>query len=227
MRFNDGARAALKAPALPEPLSITGPWDVSFPPNLGAPSSVKLDQLASLSESPVSGIKFFSGTATYRKNFMVDGEWLMVDGKIKPSTSINHPPSTIRHVVLDLGEVAVIATVKLNGRDLGIHWKPPFRVDVTDVLKPGANELEVQVTTLWPNRMIGDATLPDDIEWNKGRRGSYPAKWPDWLVKGQSRPSGRIAFCTRRAVYDKDDALLPAGLLGPVQLQAVEQTEVK
>ena len=121
----------------------------------------------------------------------------------------------------------MIAAVKLNGRDLGIHWKPPFRVDVTDALKAGANELEISVTSLWPNRMIGDATLPDDIEWQKGRRGQYPAQWPDWLVKGTPRPSGRIAFCTRRAVYDKDDTLLPSGLIGPVVLRAVEQTEVK
>lgn len=209
VRFNDGTRAALKAPKLPEPQVVGGPWDVSFPPHLGAPASAKLDKLISLSQHAEPGIKFFSGTATYR-------------------TSFTHQPSALNHFFLDLGEVEVIAAVKLNGRDLGIHWKPPFRVDVSDALKAGANELEISVTTLWPNRMIGDATLPDDIEWKKGgRRGQYPAQWPDWLVKGTPRPSGRIAFCTRRAVYDKDDALLPSGLIGPVTLRAMEQTEVK
>ena len=209
VRFNDGTRAALKAPTLPEPQTLSGPWDVTFPPHLGAPASAKFDKLISLSQHAEPGIKFFSGTATYR-------------------TTFNHSPSAMHHFFLDLGEVQVIAAVKLNGRDLGIHWKPPFRVDVSDALKAGANELEISVTSLWPNRMIGDATLPDDIEWKKGgRRGQYPAQWPDWLVKGTPRPSGRIAFCTRKAVYDQDDALLPSGLIGPVTLRAVEQTEVK
>ncbi len=233
VRFNDGARATVKAPPLPEPLTIGGPWDVSFPPHLGAPASAKLDKLASLSENAVPGIKYFSGVATYRKVFdfvpEVSGQKPEVS-RSKDSKSDLRPliSDLSRRFILDLGDVEVIAAVKLNGRDLGIHWKPPFRVDVTEALKAGANELEVSVTTLWPNRMIGDATLPDDIEWKKGgRRGQYPEKWPDWLLKGQPRPSGRIAFCTRRAVYDKDDALLPAGLLGPVVLRAVEQTEVK
>ena len=209
VRFNDGTRAALKSPVLPEPQAVSGPWDVTFPAHLGAPASAKLDKLSSLSQHAAPGIKFFSGTATYRATF-------------------NHPPSTINHFFLDLGDVQVIAAVKLNGRDLGIHWKPPFRIDISDALKAGANELEISVTTLWPNRMIGDATLPDDIEWHKGgRRGQYPAQWPDWLIKGTPRPSGRIAFCTRKAVYDKDDTLLPSGLIGPVTVRAVEQTEVK
>jgi hypothetical protein len=128
---------------------------------------------------------------------------------------------------LDLGNVQVIAEVRLNGRDLGILWKPPFRVDVTDTLKPGANELEVRVTTLWPNRMIGDAALPDDVPWNRQRpKGAYPVRWPDWLVNGTPRPSGRITFCTRKDVYAKDDPLLPSGLIGPVNLREVKRVVV-
>ncbi|MCX6895484.1 MAG: hypothetical protein NTZ16_08325 [Verrucomicrobia bacterium] len=67
------------------------------------------------------------------------------------------------------------------------------------------------------------AAMADDIEWKaKGKKGAYPAKWPEWLVQGQPRPSGRIAFCTRKDVYEKDDALLPSGLLGPVTIQVAE-----
>jgi hypothetical protein len=182
---------------------VAGPWQVSFQPNLGAPASAKLDKLISLSEHAEPGIRFFSGTATYSCKFEI--------ADLKSQT------------FLDLGDVQVIAEVRLNGRNLGILWKPPFRVDVTDALKPGANDLEVRVTTLWPNRMIGDAALPDDVPWNRQRpKGAYPLKWPDWLVNGTPRPSGRVTFCTRRNVYTKDDPLLHSGLIGPVVLRTVK-----
>ena len=188
-------------PELREVQSIPGPWEVSFPPNLGAPAAAKLNKLISLSQHSDSGIRFFSGTATYR-------------------TTFNHQPTANNHFLLDLGDVQVIAAVKLNGRDVGILWKPPFRVDITEALRAGTNELEIRVTNLWPNRMIGDATLPTDITWNdKGRRGSYPAAWPEWLTEGKPRHSGRLTFCTRKDVYTKDDPLLPSGLIGPVTLQ--------
>ncbi|MCU0981678.1 MAG: hypothetical protein MUF25_21210, partial [Pirellulaceae bacterium] len=199
--WSDGTRAEIQSPAVPEPLELAAPWQVSFPPNLGAPPSATFDKLVSLSEHADPGIRFFSGTATYRTTL---------------AAGIHGPESKI---FLDLGDVQVIAEVKLNGRDLGILWKPPFRVDVTGAIQAAANELEIRVTSLWPNRMIGDAALPDDVPWNRERpRGAYPAAWPDWLVQGQPRPSGRFAFCTRKDVYTKDDPLLPSGLIGPVRL---------
>lgn len=211
--FDDGRRVEIKPTALPAPITVAGPWQVSFPPHLGAPASAQFDQLISWSEHREAGIRFFSGTATYRTKFK------------SPDSTFRIPHSA---VFLDLGDVQVIAQVRLNGRDLGILWKPPFRVEVTDALKTGDNDLEIRVTNLWPNRMIGDAALPDDIEWKgPGRRGAYPANWPDWLVQGKPRPSGRLAFCTRKDVYAKDDALLPSGLLGPVQLRVAVPVELK
>lgn len=181
---------------------LAGPWEVHFPPHLGAPASASLERLASLSEHAEPGVRHFAGTATYRHSFSTSGETLS-QGR----------------VFLDLGEVQVMAQVVLNGRDLGILWKPPYCVEAGDALRPGLNELEVRVTTLWPNRMIGDASLPDDVEWGGVRkRGAYPAKWPDWLVQGTPRPSGRVTFCTRKDVYAASDALLPSGLLGPVRM---------
>jgi hypothetical protein len=68
--------------------------------------------------------------------------------------------------------------------------------------------------------MIGDATLPDDMEWQAaGKNSALPKSWPDWLVNGKPRPSGRIAFCTRSRVYSKNDPLLPSGLIGPVSIK--------
>jgi len=184
--------------------TISGPWQVTFPPNLGAPASAKLDALASLAEHPDPGISHFSGTATYSKTgFSIPEKYLAKN----------------RELFLDLDRVEVIAEVVLNGKNLGTLWKPPFRVCIDGIAKPDGNDLEIRVTNLWPNRMIGDASLPDDVEW-RGGRGSFPAKWPDWLTSGKPRTSGRVTFCTRRDVYTKDDPLLPSGLIGPVTIQA-------
>ncbi len=208
----DGQRTALQAPALPAPLTLDGPWQVSFPPNLGAPAAAAFDRLLSWPDHADAGIRFFSGTATYTKSFEL-------------------PPTLFgkdRELLLDLGRVEVIAQVTLNGQPLPTLWKPPFRVRVDGAAKPGANALEVRITNLWPNRLIGDASLPDDIEWQAGGKGSsLPERWPEWLVKGLPRPSGRIAFCTRKDVYAKDDPLLPSGLLGPVTVRAAERVPVK
>ena len=86
------------------------------------------------------GVKYFSGAATYSKTFEVPSSLLSKDQRL----------------FLDLGKVQVMADVKLNGQSLGILWKPPFRVEVTDALKPGDNKLEIKIVNLWVNRQIGD-----------------------------------------------------------------------
>jgi len=184
--------------------TLTNTWRVCFPPKLGAPESAVFDKLVSFTERPEPGIRLFSGTATYETD--VDIPAGQLDAK--------------RALSLDLGDVQVIAEVVLNGKNLGVLWKPPYSVRVDGVAKAGANHLVIRVTNLWRNRMIGDASLPEnDIDWKKpGGRNAYPVTWPDWLVQGHPRPSGRISFCTRKDVYKKSDSLLPSGLLGPVQL---------
>ena len=116
----------------------------------------------------------------------------------------------------------MIAEVRLNGQDLGILWKPPFRLNATGALKPGTNRIEVRVTNLWPNRMIGDEQLPDLTRW--GRR-NLIGRWPDWVLKGEPRPDGRVTFCTRK-VYAKDDPLLDSGLIGPVRLSFARRVDL-
>jgi hypothetical protein len=117
-------------------------------------------------------------------------------------------------VYLNLGKVEIMAEARLNGKSLGILWKPPYRVDVTDALQIGANELEIRVVNLWINRMIGDERLPKDSE----RNGDGTLKeWPRWLLEGKSSPTGRFSFTSWR-LWKKSDALVPSGLLGPVRL---------
>jgi hypothetical protein len=116
-----------------------------------------------------------------------------------------------------------MADVKLNGRDFGVLWKPPFRVDVTDALERGRNELEVKVVNLWPNRLIGDEQLPEDSERNPD---GTLKKWPEWLEQGKPSPTGRFTFSMWR-LWKKNDALLESGLIGPVKLEAVSRVGVR
>jgi hypothetical protein len=143
LKASDGKTAVVEVKGIPA-MQITGPWELSFPTNWGAPDRLTLDKLMSWTEHNDSGVKYYSGTATYRKNIQVPPELL---GKN-------------RRLCLDLGNVQVMAQVKLNGEDLGILWNPPFRVDITAVVKPGENALEIVVANVWANRLIGDMLLP-------------------------------------------------------------------
>ena len=124
---------------------------------------------------------------------------------------------------LDLGKVAVMAQVKFNGKILETLWKPPFVVDITDVAKPGTNDLEIRVVNLWPNRLIGDEQLPEDSERNP--EGTLK-KWPQWLLEGKPSPSGRLTFTSWR-LWKKDEPLLESGLLGPVVLRSVHMVPIE
>lgn len=161
------------------PHEVTGPWSVRFDPKLGGPGSVTFEQLASWSQRPEEGIKHFSGTALYHKTFDLP-EALRRSGQ---------------RVALDLGEVKELAEVRLNGKNLGILWAMPFRVDVTDAIRPANNELEVEVVNFWPNRIIGDQSLP---------------------------PEKRLTRTNIRKLT-KDTPLMPSGLLGPVRLLTEER----
>jgi hypothetical protein len=196
-----GHELKAQIPALPSPLLIEGPWDLTFPKGLGAPEHVALPQLISWSEHSNSEVKYFSGTATYHRKFEAP-KTLLVPG---------------RAFCLDLGRVAVIAQVKLNGRDLGILWKPPFCADITEVLRAGTNDLEVSVVNLWVNRLIGDEQLPDDCEWRPQSGSEVLARYPQWLLDNKPRPTERIAFPVWKH-WTKDDPLMESGLLGPVRI---------
>jgi hypothetical protein len=164
-------------PAAPARLNVEGPWRIYFSPGWGAPASIDMEKLQSWTESKDAGVRYFSGTARYEKTIDVPGSYL-------------RPGNT---VYLNLGEVREIAEVRLNGKPLGIAWKKPFRMVLNGALKPGANKLEVEVTNLWPNRLIGDQQLP---------------------------PEQRLTH-TNITKFHADSPLLPSGLLGPVFLSRI------
>jgi hypothetical protein len=186
----------------PGTLTLAGPWSLRFPPGLGAPDHVAFPRLISWSQHSNPGVRYFSGTAEYSKEFILPTEWV----------------SAGRTISLDLGEVKNLAEVWVNGKDLGVLWKAPFRVNVTGGVKPGKNTLVVRVTNLWPNRLIGDEQLPADAEYS----GGPIRQWPEWLAEGKPRPkTGRVTFTTWK-FYGKDSPLLESGLIGPVKIRSVK-----
>ena len=202
-----GRQKSVEIAPMPKPIEIKGPWTVVFPKNLGAPEKAVFDQLVSWPDHSDARIKYFSGTAAYWQLLTIPAENL----------------ATNRILELDLGRVQVIAEVRLNGKYVATLWKAPFRAEVTHAVKPGENELEIRVTNLWPNRLIGDEQYPADCEWD----GIAIKRWPDWMVKGEPRPvSERVTFTTWKH-WSKDSPLQPSGLLGPVVLRTLTQMPVK
>jgi len=181
--------AAMQARALPRqsevPLAtVEGSWEVRFQEERGAPAKIVLDKLSSWSENADTGLKYFSGTGTYAKTIQAPADWMKSGAKLW----------------LDLGDVKNLAEVSVNGKPLGIVWKTPFRVDVTGAMKPGANDVQIKVTNLWVNRLIGDQ------QPNAAKKYTY----------------------TSQPFYRADSPLLPSGLLGPVRIlrSTTEQDEM-
>ena len=182
--------------------TLEGSWDVSFDPHLGGPENIRFESLVDWTVRQEEGVRYYSGMATYRKTFDLP-------------ISVDRGTNTPVRFWLDLGKVSNMARVRLNGRDLGVVWCDPWRVEVTSAVQISGNILEIEVANLWPNRLIGDEFQPPDAEYGKG---GNLLRWPEWVLKNEPRPSkGRYAFATWRH-FAKDSPLLPSGLLGPVRI---------
>lgn len=174
-------------------VAVEGPWQVSFTDPFGETFERRFTSLTDWSTSGDPVVAHFSGTARYR--------------------CIVRRPAEAGRVELDLGDVQIAVEVFVNGALVGTLWRPPFRIDLSAVLQTGDNELEVRVTNLWTNRLIGDATLPDETGYAFDNTRSMPA----WFSRNEPPPGPRRTFST----YDfhrTDRDLQPSGLLGPVRL---------
>jgi hypothetical protein len=173
-------KAQRNFPNLVQLQNLTGPWNVTFDPAWGGPTNAVFPQLADWTQLPETGIKFYSGKATYHKTFDLTND-------------------TAGRLFLDLGDVRSVAEVRLNGKKLGILWCFPWRVDITDAVKPTGNVLEIDVINQWANRVIGDLGQPKEKRFTK----THDVFRFDELTK--------------------DSSLIPSGLLGPVTLQRDEE----
>jgi hypothetical protein len=170
----EGAKHAftVSAAALQAPFKLF--WTLFFPPGWGAPASVPVHQFQSWTASTDPGIRYFSGTAVYRSMLKI------------PSSAI----ASHKQLWLHLGRVREIATVTVNGKPATTLWRQPFTARIDPLLHAGNNLIEIKVTNLWPNRLIGDL-----------------------------QPSTTTKFThTNVHAYTKDSPLLPSGILGPVTL---------
>lgn len=171
-----------KGANFPEPAPIAvvnGPWKVSFDPppgGQGPEQPVTFEQLADWTQHPDEMIKYYSGKAVYRTSFQVP-----------------EMDTTAQTLLLDIGKITGIAVVNVNGKKAGSVWTAPWQVDITGLVKPGENQLEIEVVNTWVNRLIGDSRLPP--EQRKTRTNVNP--------------------------YTPDSPLQPSGLLGPVKLKSV------
>jgi hypothetical protein len=175
--FRKKTSASLRV--IPQPVEklvseISGQWDLTFQPDRGAPNSIIVDTLKSWSLNSDPGVKYFSGTGTYSMTLEAPESWFANKDELW----------------LDLGEVKNLAEVLVDGKSLGIVWKKPFRVNMSESLKPGSNKLEIKVTNLWVNRLIGDQ---------------------------QPGITKKYTYTTQ-AFYRADSPLLTSGLLGPVRI---------
>jgi len=189
---------------LKEMIVIDGAWQVKFDSLWGGPEEpVTFTSLQDWTKHTEPGIKYFSGTAVYTKLFDV---------------AIQLADKSPQY--LDLGIVKHIARVKLNNKDLGVVWTAPWRVKIPEgLLKAKDNKLEIAVTNVWANRLIGDEQEPSDMEFLPGHMGgSFLKEFPDWFLKSEPRPSGKRYCFTTWNYFTKDSPLIPSGLLGPVKI---------
>jgi len=170
--------AESNSPALGSSRKIVGPWTVKFDPKWGGPESILFNELTDWTEHSDPDVKHYSGIATYSNGF------ILPDGLIAPGD---------RRICLDLGNVLEMAEVRINDKPVGTVWAPPFRLDITDALRPGKNQLEIRVANQWANRVIGDLRLPPEERRTKTNITALKAETP----------------------------LLPSGLLGPVTFYPV------
>jgi GH43 family beta-xylosidase len=179
----DGSRHGMHVGQLPPPQAITGPWEARFESGRGAPEQVLFEELESWTRHPDEGVRNYSGSAVYRKTFELADAWVG-DGL---------------RILLDLGELRDMASVRVNGRNMGTLWLTPWRVDITDAVQDGMNTLEIEVVNVWNNRLVRDARL------SKEKRETF------------------LLAPTVKA----DAPLLPAGLLGPVTVRVERDFSVQ
>jgi len=174
-KINESSKNTVNFPRCKTIHELEGSWNVSFDSKWGGPESVVFDTLQDWTTRPEPGIKYYSGTSRYLKKFNV---------------------STIpkgKSIYLNLGKLNNLATLRLNGKSLGLLWAEPYQVDITQAVKKKNNVLEIEVTNTWNNRLVGDAALPVEKR----------------LTSATTAPAAKAP-------------LLPAGLLGPVILQIKE-----
>ena len=207
--YNGGKEKTLLVNSHTKSETIAGGWDVSFTPKFGDTFNKHFEGLQDWSKNENDNIRYFSGTAVYKRNIQMDSQDFSPEKRIE----------------LSLGEMHDIARVRINNGKYLCLWYKPFKTDVTDFLKPGLNEIEIEVTNTWANALIGDEKIPADFVTKPVTgKGYFVKDLPDWFVKNQKRPSTRKTFSIFN-YYDEKSEPQPAGLMGPVTFSVFQTTK--
>ena len=197
-------------PALPEPQTLDGAWQVKFSKHYGLDQSFTFNQLLDWREHSDTRIQDYSGTAIYRKNFKLAEQYL------KPQIKLT----------LDLGQVNIAATVTINGKLVATAWVEPYQLDITEFVNSSDNTIEIEVANVWVNRLLADRKLPDTSGFKIARWQDPIIKMPKWYTDNQPPPaSERITFSTQKFMAD-DEPRQASGLIGPVQITTSQVTHV-
>ena len=168
--------------SIPQDIYLNDSWEVYFDKTKGAPTRVTFDSLQSWTDCEIRGVKYFSGIASYHKNFTIDRDILNSNLIVK----------------LDLGQVAKVAEVYVNGESAGISWFAPYQLNITDKIMAGENHITVEVANVLSNYLTGDAKLPEKYRRTSSNVKKMPTAWhTPW----------------------EEVPLVKSGLLGPVKIQ--------
>tara|TARA_R110002033_G_C3897451_1_gene240044 strand:+ start:38402 stop:41623 length:3222 start_codon:yes stop_codon:yes gene_type:complete len=193
---SNGKSESIRIESIPDSINLTNDWEVSFPKVKEGSKTFEFNTLYDWTKHRNQEVKYYSGTATYEKTFKLKKRMISNDLKL----------------MLDLGKVDIAARVILNGQDLGVLWKAPYKLDISDAVVKGKNKLKIEVTNQWTNRLIGDKQYPDVS-------GYYDSEqMPDWYKNNEPAPLGKRSTFTTYDFFKDGGELIPAGLIGPVTI---------
>jgi len=203
---------SVKSNETSKPIAISTSWDVELLQEHDYKANIKFDALTDWKDNANEDIKYYSGTAIYRKAFKLSKKL----GKTEKA-------------ILDLGNVSIAAEVIVNGKNAGVLWIAPFTVDISPYLTKGENTLEIKITNQWTNKLIGDERYPKQDGGYK--LSSYNpqenSKMPDWYLNNQPLPKGPRTTFDSGTFYKKGDPLLSSGLIGPIKISFKQEKSIK
>lgn len=202
----DGTTWEKEVSDIPKEKALDKNWHLQFDVDFGYGDSIKTDTLFDWTNSEIFDVQHYSGTVSYSNTFDLGDHFIGTD------TSL----------ILDLGEVNIAAKVFLNETEMATLWMPPFTLDITEQAKKGENNLRIEVTNTWTNRLIGDENYSRTDGYELKTAGATPPKMPEWYVNDRPMPASKRITFSAYPFYKKTDTLMPAGLVGPVKLKSTK-----
>ncbi|MFD1316407.1 glycosyl hydrolase [Namhaeicola litoreus] len=209
IKFFSGQEKNVDVTDLAQASLLKNLWIIAFSEESDI-DQLKVDRLFDWTTSSNFDIKHYSGTANYKTSFSIKKSQIKENEKL----------------ILDLGEVNIAAKVILNGKEVSTLWVAPFKVDISKFVKVGENSLEIEVTNTWTNRLIGDEHYERTDMYSIDSYGNEIPNMPNWYTDNLPMPAGKRTTFSAYPFYNKNDDLMPSGLVGPVSIHTVRKISV-